>query len=86
MAIQRNNTGSTEARFSVNLNVVLKGSKKMTPEQQEAGMDVTEVRVLIVDANDPSSVLVDEKCLAKEFNTGSVGYGLSLRDVQFSSS
>ena len=41
------------------------------------------VRVLIVDANDPENVLVDAEVPAREFSTGSVGYGLNLREAQF---
>jgi hypothetical protein len=82
MAISRNTT-PTAARFSVNLNIVLKDSKKMTPAQQEALLKVAQVRVLIVDAGNPDNVLVEETVEAREFSTGSVGYGLSLGDVKF---
>ena len=85
MPIIRNDTADA-AQFSVTLNVVLKGSKNLSPEQQDALMSVSRVCVLIADADDPDNVLVDEEVPAREFQTGSVGYGLSLRDVQFTKS
>ena len=84
MAISRTAQTAT-ARFSVGLNAILTGSKKMTPEQQDALMDVGQVRILIVDASDKGNVLVDTNADACEFSTGSVGYKLHLRDVQFAS-
>jgi hypothetical protein len=78
------NASATGAQFSVTLNVVLKGSKQMAPEQQEAMMPVGQAHVVIADADDPANVLVDEVVPAREFGTGSVGYGLSLRAVEFS--
>jgi hypothetical protein len=62
---------------------ILTGSKKMSPQQQEELMQVSTVRVLIVDGENPGTVLVDEITPAKEFSTGSVGYGLNLRDCTF---
>jgi hypothetical protein len=82
MAIQRTG-GKQAAHFSVGLNIVLTGSKTMTPQEQEAAMEVEAVRVLIVDASDSGKVLVDEVAPAKEFSTGSVGYGLNIRDASF---
>lgn len=73
----------TEALYSVNVNVVLTGSKKMTPEQQDALMTVGKVRVLIVDASDDSNVLLDAEAEAREFSTGSVGYGVQERECRF---
>jgi hypothetical protein len=80
--IQRNNEPS-EAAFSVGLNIILTGSKKMTPEEQEKLMAVGSVRVLITANDDPESVLVDVVLQAKEFSTGSVGYGLQERGLKF---
>ena len=82
MAIKRD-TAITEAVFSVTMNIVLTGSKRMTPEQQEALMDVDAVRVLICDAGDNDNVLLDTIADAREFSTGSVGYGLSQRGLKF---
>lgn len=79
MAIQRG-SGSKPAVFSVGLNVILEGSKKMSPAEQEAALTVPEVRVLITSA-DGELVLVDEVLTAKEFNTGSVGYGLQVKGL-----
>jgi hypothetical protein len=83
MGIKRSDSPQRAAVFSVNVNVVLKGSKKMTPEQQEGLMAVDRVRILIVDAEDPDNELVNEVVDAHEFSTGSVGYGLSLGEAQF---
>lgn len=82
MPIDRNST-PTVARFSVGLNIILTGSKQLTVEQQDELLKVDSVRVLIVDAKNPDSVLVDEEAYAKLFNTGSVGYGVHRRDVAF---
>ncbi len=81
--IRQDEKAAVQARFSVGVNVILNGSKKMSPEQQEALISVDKVRVLIVDAEDPENVLVDAEAPAREFSTGSVGYGLNLRDAQF---
>jgi hypothetical protein len=81
MAIQRGKAASSS--FTVGLNVIMTGSKNMTSEEQDAAMTVSAVRVLIVDANDPENVLVDETAPAKEFSTGSVGYGLNIRQANF---
>jgi len=75
--------GATEASFSVGLNVVLTGSKKMTTQEQEAAMQVEQVRVLIVDAADESNVLLDTVAPAREFSSGSVGYGVHERGLRF---
>ena len=83
MAIKRTVVDPT-ALFSIGLNVILTGSKKMTPDQQEELMSVGSVRVLIVDAEDEDNVLIDEVVEAREFSTGSVGYGLNVRDRVFS--
>ncbi len=82
--IRQSDTAETQARFSVGLNIILTGSKKMSPEQQESLMEVSKVKVLIVDAEDPDNVLVDAEAPAREFSTGSVGYGLNMRNAQFS--
>ena len=82
MAIQRNgNVG--KAGFTVGLNVILEGSKKMSPEEQDAAITVPEVRILITSA-DGTLTLIDEVVPAKEFSTGSVGYGLQAKSLQFS--
>jgi hypothetical protein len=80
--IQRNSEPN-EATFSVGLNIILTGSKKMTPEEQERLITVPKVRILIVDADGPENVLVDTVLPAKEFSTGSVGYGLQERGLKF---
>lgn len=84
MAIRRSEKAPAEAVFSINVNVVLTGSKRMDPAQQEALMDVDTVRILIVDASDESNVLLDTQAEAMEFKTGSVGYGVQMRDCKFS--
>jgi hypothetical protein len=81
--LRRSDPGAPQAQFSVGLNVILVGSKKLTPEEQEALLSVERVRVLITDADDPDNVLVDAEASAREFSTGSIGYGLNLRGVQF---
>ena len=83
MAIVRKDEGAGKASFSVGLNVILTGSKKLSPQQQEKLLTVDKVRVLIVDASDLENVLVDAEASAREFSTGSVGYGLSIRETQF---
>lgn len=83
MAILRGGDSSAKAEFSVGLNIILQGSKKMLPDVQQKLMTVDTVRVLIVDAEDENVVLVDEILPAKEFKTGSVGYGLQVRGVEF---
>jgi len=83
MAIVRKDEGTGKASFSVGLNIILTGSKKLSPQQQEKLLTVDKVRVLIVDASDPENVLVDAEASAREFSTGSVGYGLSIRETQF---
>ena len=83
MTIKRGMLGVGRARFSVGLNIVLTGSKKMTPQEQEDLLTVPQVRVLITDASDPDNVLVDETVQAREFSTSSVGYSLSLREAGF---
>ncbi len=81
--IRNTETGPTKPQFSVGVNVILVGSKKMTAAQQEKALTVDKVRVLIVDADDPENVLVDEVAPAREFSTGSVGYGLNVRSAEF---
>jgi len=71
------------ARFSVGLNIILTGSKKMSDAEQDRLMAVDTVRVLIVDANDETHVLIDERAEARLFSTGSVGYGLNVRNATF---
>ncbi|MGC9394151.1 MAG: hypothetical protein ACP5J4_04795 [Anaerolineae bacterium] len=84
MPIIRNTaSGPTRPQFSVGVNVILVGSKKMTVAQQEKALSVEKVRILIVDADDPENILVDEEAPAREFSTGSVGYGLNVRNVEF---
>jgi hypothetical protein len=81
--IRNTETGSTKAQFSVGVNVILVGSKKMTAAEQEKALSVEKVHILIVDADDPENVLVDEEVPAREFSTGSVGYGLNVRNAEF---
>ena len=83
MAIVRKDEGAGKASFSVGLNIILTGSKKLSPQQQERLLAVGKVRALIVDASDAENVLVDTEAPAREFSTGSVGYGLSIRETQF---
>ena len=82
MTINRNT--STNKGFSVGLNIILTGSKRMTQTEQDAALTVSAVRVLIVDATDNTNVLVDEIADAREFSTGSVGYGIHTKGAQFS--
>ena len=81
--IRNTESGPTKPQFSVGVNVILVGSKKMTATQQEKALAVDKVRILIVDAADPDNVLVDEAVPAREFSTGSVGYGLNVRNAEF---
>jgi len=81
--IRNTEPGAVKAQFSVGVNVILVGSKKMTAAEQEKALAVDKVRVLIVDAADPENVLVDEEVPAREFSTGSVGYGLNIRSAEF---
>jgi acetamidase/formamidase len=81
--IRREDVGASTAQFTVGVNVVLVGSKKLSSEEQEALLSVEKVRILIADVNDPENVLVDAEVPAREFSTGSVGYGLNLRGVHF---
>jgi hypothetical protein len=81
--IRNTESGPTKPQFSVGVNVILVGSKKMTTAQQEKALSVDKVRILIVDAADPENVLVDEEASAREFSTGSVGYGLNVRNATF---
>jgi len=83
MSINRDQA-PTSARFSIGLNAILTGSKKMSETEQDSLMTVEKVRILIVDASDDTNVLVDETTAAKLFSTGSVGYGLNIREVAFS--
>ena len=81
--LRKNDTEAIKAQFSVGVNIILTGSKKMTPAEQEKMLNVEKVRVLIVDADDPENILVDEEAPAREFSTGSVGYGLNIRNAKF---
>jgi hypothetical protein len=81
--IRKEEAAVAKAHFSVGINIILTGSKKLSPEQQEKLLTVDKVRVLIVDAGDPENVLVDAEALAREFSTGSVGYGLNIRQAEF---
>lgn len=94
MAIQRQTDAQpTAPTFRVGINITLTGSKKMTPEQQEALMEGLDgVRILIVHQdtdiilNPGTQKLVDVIALAKEFKTGSVGFSLHVADVEFKGS
>lgn len=81
--IRNTESGPTKPQFSVGVNVILVGSKKMTAAQQEKALSVDKVRILIVDVDDPENILVDEEAPAREFSTGSVGYGLNVRNATF---
>lgn len=81
--IRKDDLKAAKAQFSVGVNIVLTGSKKLSSEQQEELLAVGKVRILITDASDPENVLVDAEVPAREFSTGSVGYGLNLRGAQF---
>ncbi len=81
--IRRTESGPAKPQFSVGVNIILIGSKKMSAAEQEKILTVDKVRVLIVDANDPENVLVDDIAPAREFSTGSVGYGLNVRNAEF---
>ncbi len=81
--IRKEETAVAKSRFSVGINIILTGSKKLSPEQQEKLLAVDKVHVLIVDASDPENVLVDAEAPAREFSTGSVGYGLNIREAEF---
>lgn len=87
--ILRNEVSSDEPKFRVNLNITLNGSKKMTHDEQDDRMHELTVRVLVIGGEAPAlnleglDVLVDEHASAKEFSTGSVGYGLQLRAATF---
>ncbi|MBN2394431.1 MAG: hypothetical protein JXR84_27100 [Anaerolineae bacterium] len=81
--IRNTESGPAKPQFSVGVNVILVGSKKMTAAQQEKALAVEKVHILIVDADDPENILVDEEAPAREFSTGSVGYGLNVRNATF---
>ena len=89
MAVKRDKAKS-KAVFQVGLNVTLKGSKKMSVEEQDAMVAVEQVRVIIVAADEPVTIatgantLVDTVLDATAFSTGSVGYKLHIRDIEFS--
>jgi len=81
------NRGGTipTANYSIGLNVVVAGSKKMGADVQDQVMEnePDAVRVLIVDANDSSKVLVDVIRPAEVFATGSIGYKFHSRGHKF---
>ena len=81
--IRNTDPGPTKPQFSVGVNVILVGSKKMSTAEQEKALAVDKVRILIVAADDPENVLMDEEVPAREFSTGSVGYGLNIRSAEF---
>ena len=91
MAIQRSkDVKQTAPTFRVGINITLTGSKKMTLEEQEALMKGLDgVRILIVhqDAdvtlNPGTMTLVDTIASAKEFKTGSVGFGIQATGAEF---
>lgn len=76
-------TGPETEEYVIGLNIVLRGSKKLTDEEKEALLSTDAVRLTITDANDESRVLADETLSAKEFSTGNIGFGLNVRGVQF---
>jgi hypothetical protein len=81
--IRKEEAQKPTAEFTIGINVILVGSKKLSPEEQEALLPVERVRILIADATDPENVLLDTEVPAREFSTGSVGYGLNLRGAHF---
>jgi hypothetical protein len=81
--IRNTETGPAKPQFSVGVNIVLIGSKKMTAAEQDKALSVSKVRILVVDVEDSENVLVDEEVPAREFSTGSVGYGLNIRSTEF---
>jgi len=81
--IRNTDPGPAKPQFSVGVNIVLVGSKKMSSAEQEKALAVDKVRVLVVAVDDPENVLVDEEVPAREFSTGSVGYGLNIRSAEF---
>ena len=67
-------TGSQTVDIRVGLNVTISGSKDMTRVEKEE-LEVPEVvRVLIVDANDPTNVLVDDEAPYTQFSSGNTGW------------
>ena len=80
---QRSTAGPAVESYSVGLNIILGGSKQMEPEQIEVLLSTGSVKVTIVDAENTDRVLVDEVVEAKQFKTGSVGFGLHTRDLKF---
>lgn len=80
---QRSTAGPAAESYSVGLNIILGGSKQMEPEQIEALLSTGSVKVTIVDAENTDRILVDEVVEAKQFKTGSVGFGLHTRDLKF---
>ncbi len=81
--VRKNEPAQPAAQFSIGVNVILTGSKKMSAQQQESLLPAEKVRILIVDAADETHILVDEEVPAREFSTGSVGYGLNIRAAEF---
>jgi len=73
-----------EERYSIGLNIVLSGSKKLTDGEKEALLSTEAINLLITDATDENRVLLQGTLHAKEFSTGNVGFGLNERDVRFS--
>jgi hypothetical protein len=70
-----------KVQLTVNCNLVVKGSKAMTPAEQEALDMPDEVRITISGPNGEG--LLDEMVQACRFSTGSVGYKLNVRDQEF---
>ena len=78
MAIQRGNKSNGNSVFTVGLNITLNGSKMMSEAEQEAALvavagEEAEVTVTIESAK---GILVKTTLPAKQFSTGSVGWGL----------
>lgn len=94
MAIQRqDNAQPTTPTFRVGINITLTGSKKMTSEQQETLMKGLDgVRILVIDQDADIIIgprvqkLVDVIAPAKEFKTGSVGFGIQATGAEFKGS
>jgi len=73
-----------EERYSIGINIVLSGSKKLTDAEKEALLSTEVVSVLLADARDEKRVLLQGTLHAKEFSTGNVGFGLNVRNTRFS--
>jgi len=84
MAIQRpGDKKDDKPKFQVGLNIILQGSKDMELDEQEEAITVDKIRVLICDADDPKTRLIDVILPAAEFSTGSVGYKHHVKNLEW---